>query len=349
MNNQQTEECNVVAVNETVRGFQSWVPREAIQFAATDLQADSTMVGRNLSERVVADRYLDIDEHGYPEMFTWYAQVPVSVANPFSGIVQWQSPSGSPPGFDADPDWFGVSAIYDSSLSVGTRSDMLRQKLLFGDFDAKNLLVQELLRSDTTDYGWQDELVLLAEGQQFYEPELREALASRLVTIANEHVFERAGHAEVASSAIRTAASMMAVEKLEDYFLPLLRTPVAFDIRPQVFKAITRMFEFAPPQNSPVGLTTRIAELAEKFVERELMVAGKNSVFGQNAILALASLVDDRAIELCDKLKGIGVTWYNKRLGKSMRQLVSRWTECKVEAKSVAIPSQAHSILIQTQ
>lgn len=241
-----------------------------------------------------------------------------------SGSYHWQMPSGLPPGNDFSPMLFGLAAAYDSFADLSVRVDALRHRLLVSDLDAKNYLTAELLR-DQQDIDWQNELVFLAESQQFYEPELREALSRRLVSIGMENVFERAGSLDATASAIRTACSMMPEHLIEELLLPLLATPVAIDVRSNVFIGIANIFEQSPPTQRLRKLSHRVHELAVTFLQPDLMVAGENSVFGQTAVLALAHLADERTIDCAATLKHLGVRWYNLAIKRDLAQLLDRW------------------------
>jgi hypothetical protein len=171
--------------------------------------------------------------------------------------------------------------------------------------------------------------VLAAEELQLDDDQLRSRLTNRLYEIASSlrHSTE-AGIKPIVQSAIRCYSSMIPVSEA-DTLLAFLEPPNPVETRLVTLQCVVHLFESMPPEDISTHqrLADRIAELADKFLDRDWLVAGEKAAIGQNATIALAALGDSRLSHCIETIRQLDTTWLTRQLERKLDGLICNWTE----------------------
>lgn len=190
---------------------------------------------------------------------------------------------------------------------------------------AAEFLVDQLC-DDSLPPAWRNQLVLFAEGIQISDRSLRHRLKQRLLTLADSlRESAESGIRPVVCSAIRTYASVISPSEVDTLTRFLEPRPV--ETRLVALQSIIHFYEAHPPQNAsvPGTLADRIDELAQKFLDRDWLIAGEKAAIGQNAAHALAAIGDARVAECVERVLSLRMRWVIRQLAGKLESTLRMW------------------------
>ena len=116
-----------------------------------------------------------------------------------------------------------------------------------------------------------------------------------------------------------------------DSLLPFLNGKSSVATRQVTLQVIHEIYKQVPPANFEAvqGLTHRVAEIAEKFLDPDLMISPENGSLALNAFLTLAATGNPNAIKLSERVKKLGSGFVLRRSIKALQELVSVWSSMK--------------------
>lgn len=219
----------------------------------------------------------------------------------------------------------GWDVIRDSKAVLADRINVLWERLYDDEDRVREFVASEL--ANNNDIELRDAIAIFAEHVQFASESSRSAVVDRLLTIAKEHAFgPAAGNVEIFNSAIRTVASMIEADRLEE-FLPFLEPPVKFDTHHITFHALIRILEIDGPTESHRRLSDRVHVLTTLYLNRELILPGSQSARAQAAVTALAALGDNRIVETVRRVAALEIPRFSRRIKKRLKILRGQWAE----------------------
>ncbi len=218
------------------------------------------------------------------------------------------------------------AALRDDTTSVGLRCALLEELACTREEDAARFVVEQLYREDLP-RPWRDCLVLLAERVQFRDDIMRAKLRDRLFEIAA--TLSRSGDhtaKPIVFSAIRCYGSLIASEDAHS-LLPFLEPARVIETRLVALQSIVHLFNSQPLQNGAAAssLADRVFDLAEKFLDRDWLVAGEKAAIGQNATHALAAMGDPRLFACIERIKTLALPWLSRQVAAKLKATLDAW------------------------
>jgi len=224
------------------------------------------------------------------------------------------------------------SEACDSDSPANHRVRALQECLLADNSRAVGLMVDELHRDDAPDE-WRDAIVFAAENVHFKDPEQQARVRSRLRELALQlRELSRAGTEHVVWSAMRRFSSLTPPEEAND-LLEFLDRKGVVDTRMVALQCIARLFHAAPPSDPAAlePLAGRVAEYAEKFLDRDVFAGGENSSIARNALLALAALGSPKLQDCVARVNVLGRRWLSRQVRRQLQELLDSWESHRVE------------------
>jgi hypothetical protein len=92
---------------------------------------------------------------------------------------------------------------------------------------------------------------------------------------------------------------------------------------------VVNVLEAHPPtsDSSYAALADRVYELASKFLDRDLLIAGEKAAIGESATHALAALGDQRLSECITKINSLDLPWLVRRVRRKLEATLNSWRE----------------------
>lgn len=235
----------------------------------------------------------------------------------------------------ADPPSF-VARATDESLPIADRAQALQDWIEKDNDGAAEFVLRELQQAEDGQE-WQFALVFATERIEFLGLDRQRQLANELRRIALALRGDgRSGVEPVVYCALARYGSLVEPANA-DGFIEFL-TPVGYvDTRLAALKSIVHLFEVSPPAElvEITQLSDRIAELAFKFLDRDVFIAGQNSAIAKEAIVALAALGDARLLELVRLALQVERNWFRRELNERLEEV--RWAQHSVAADDTAL------------
>ena len=191
-------------------------------------------------------------------------------------------------------------------------------------------------------------VVVAAEQVQVDNLELRKRLTVALHR--NLHTLLGTGQSRYEHaiwSAIRKYASL--IEQFEvSTLLPFLTGKSTLATRQVVLQAIHAIFQRSPVKTFDLvrDLAGRVAEIAEKYIDPDLVISPENNSLALNAFVALAALGDPRTSQLAKRVKEIASSFFLRRSGQILGELAILWSSIpnRTDDQTAAIRNVAESL-----
>jgi len=216
--------------------------------------------------------------------------------------------------------------LSNEALSVEDRVEVLFDCIKEDEDRSASYVAEELLKDEAIGE-WRNVLVIAAETLQFRDLSLRDRLWRKLLDIALERRQNADPSAEVVTlAAIRRLGAMIPEEEMM-LLVPLLDPPNPVETRLLTLQRIGIVFEFGPP-TADLGLeelTQRVHELACKFTDRDLLIAGRLAAIGMNAILALAYLGNEQLTQCVQEAINLNYRWFSRQLLRKLNAIRNDW------------------------
>jgi hypothetical protein len=216
----------------------------------------------------------------------------------------------------------------DEGLPIAERAVALK-RWIGEDNDAAAVFVSQQLQQADDGEDWQFALVFATESIEFVRDEFRAEVASELRRIALALRGDgRPGVEPVVYCALARFGSLVDASNA-DGFVQFL-DPVGYvDTRLAALKSIVHLFEMSPPRetHAVTRLCDRVAELAVKFLDGDVFLAGQNSAIAKEAIVAMAAVGDARLLELMRLALQVDRTWFRRELKRRLDELRALWVE----------------------
>ena len=210
-----------------------------------------------------------------------------------------------------------------AGVPIEERLRFLDDRLQDDTEEVRKLVLSELENSQAGE--WRDALVLFVEHVEYLASEHRDRLASILLKIAHENAFgDRAGNEYVANSAIRNAMSMVDVLDLADV-LQFLAAPKNIDTRLVTMTMLVRIREAKPAHDVPQAIKHRVFEIAEFFLQPDALRPGTEGAIASTAVVATASLGDERLNDLLDRMNESKNAWLSSLTLSGLKTLRQSW------------------------
>ena len=225
-----------------------------------------------------------------------------------------------------------LAALLRPAANPALRCSALQSLMASDEHKAAEFIVDQLC-GEVLSSAWRNQLVLFAESAQTSDETLRRRLKQRLLEIAAS--LRESAEAEVrpvVCSAIRTYASLISPSEVET-LTRFLDPPRPVETRLVTLQSIVYVYEAHPPEDAsvPRTLADRIDELAQKFLDRDWLVAGEKAAIGQNAAHALAAMGDARVADCVERVLSLGMPWVIRQLARKLESTRRIWQVKGVE------------------
>jgi DNA-binding response OmpR family regulator len=213
--------------------------------------------------------------------------------------------------------------------------------------EACERLIEELEQRSLDD-DWIEDLVLLAEDTQF-SPQQDARIAPRLLeaaTVLRDN--ESAAYTTTVHSAIRTYASMAALERIGT-MAELLSQPGehAVDTVLVALKSLRRILEATPPGEALVEgvLTDKVVAVGRAYLNPWVLTPGTNAAVAQNAVLVLTALGHPQVIDFVADVRSRHLEWFELQLAARLRELQEHWRGMGNRGETYDPVQFAHQVL----
>lgn len=229
-----------------------------------------------------------------------------------------------------------VARATDEGLPVASRALALHDWIEEDNDGAAEFVLRELQQAEDGQE-WQSALVFATERIEFSGLDRQRRVASELRRIALALRGDgRPGVEAVVHCALARYGSLVEPANAAE-FVEFL-TPAGYvDTRLAALKSVVHLFEVSPPAEivEITQLSDRIAEIAFKFVDRDVFLAGQNSAIAKEAIVALAALGDARLLELVRLALQVERNWFRRELNERLEEV--RWAQHGVAGDDAAL------------
>ena len=225
--------------------------------------------------------------------------------------------------------------VTDDSLGTQDRIDALYECMSSEQDKVARYVLDTLGEADINER-WRDAVVFATEDLQLTNAKLRSGLEEDLLGVAKRLMSStRAADERVVWSALRTATSLMPTDEVKRLG-SFLGPPSPVDTRLVALRCVTRIFEPAPPQpkDYPQELANRIAELADKFLDPDLLIPGEHAAIAIHAVTALVALCDPRAEAAVQQVVQLKCDWVARLIRQELQRLLSSWETSEADGVS---------------
>lgn len=216
----------------------------------------------------------------------------------------------------------------DEDLPIAERAAALKRWIEDDNHAAAVFVSQQLQEADDGE-DWQFVLVFATESIEFVSDELQAEVASELRRIALALRGDgRPGVEPVVYCALARYGSLVDASNADGY-VEFLDPAGYVDTRLAALKSIIHLFEMSPPRDTDAAtrLRDRVAELAMKFLDGDVFLAGQNSAIAKEAIVAMAAVGDARLLELMRLALQVDRNWFRRELKRRLDELRALWVE----------------------
>jgi hypothetical protein len=243
----------------------------------------------------------------------------------------------SPPPFpcvewESDRLW---SVVRDTGSEGNVRISALEELIARRDPGLPEFLLGELERDDLPS-PWQERLIFAAEDVDFLEEGDRSRLRDRLYTLAQRmsDPTESAIGQEALWAAVRRFTSLVAPGRECEQALRLLgflRPGQPLLLQQVALQCVQNLFADRPPDHPEAlrPLRRRTADLAERFLDPDVVSSPANAALAINAIHALAVLGDRQLSKMIRQARELGKSWLTAQLRRRLEQVRDRWGKGK--------------------
>lgn len=219
------------------------------------------------------------------------------------------------------------NVLLNATAPIDQRDRALLDLIECGEKSISGFVLTELEKTGLKPE-WARRLIVAAEQLDLDDPMLRGRLSKLLIARALSLLSEgQARNDQAIWSALRKFGGLAEPTEVND-LLPFLGVKNTFATRQVALQVIHEIYKQSPPANSKAidELATRVADIADKFLDPEFARSPENASLALNAFLTLAATGTLNAVKLADRVKVFGSGFILRRSIQALQELVSTWS-----------------------
>jgi hypothetical protein len=316
--------------------FVSWHPSAPAEYESLDPKAQQAIFELVVeASRVFADfKYRQVNSGA-----VWTEDEPGKFAadlNTADGLVKLRGatlaegssvkPKSEPHAVEAKSSGELWDVLLSSDTPTEKKAEALAHLITEGAKEAAGFVLSQLDKEGLP-FDWRDKLIFATERLDVRDPAQRETLKKLLHRHASSLL--RSGRFQSESAlwaTIRRYGSLVDENEVQT-LQPFLDGKSSIATRQVTLQAIHSIFQQSPPKQCEglAGLTARVQELANKYVDPDLLVSPENTSLALNAAIALSALGASSSARLTAKLKESGNRWLIRRATQILEAMLKGW------------------------